>query len=93
MASYEYEALYLGNFTRLDTFNGGQNDGVVAQGAINATIGGQTFGTRGNPAFAGSTILSLNDNNSSAGVSFDHNNPNPRDTITYARDGQTYTTE
>ncbi|WP_313136337.1 Hint domain-containing protein [Paracoccus jeotgali] len=93
MASTEYQALYLGNATRMDTFNNSSDDGFVSQPAVNSVLGGKTIGTQGDPLFAQSTNLSLNDNNGGNGVSFNHGNGSPRDNITYTRAGQNYTSE
>lgn len=93
MASTEYQSLYLGNATRMDTFNNSSDDGIVGQPAVNSVLGGKTIGSQTDPLFAQSVNLSLNDNNGGSGVSFNHNNPNPKDNITYTRAGQNYTSE
>ncbi len=94
MASYTHQMLYLGNLAEMDT-----NESNSTAENVGSVLGDKTFGSIGNPLFAGSTQVTLNDNRGSdSTISFDHNQPwgfpgSARDNVTYTLDGVTRTVE
>ena len=91
MPSYTYQMIYIGDLTDMDT---NENNNTVE--GVGAVMGGQTYGSTGDPLFARSMQVTLNDNAGSGNVvSLDHyqpSNSNP-DTISYELNGQSYELE
>ncbi|WBU56067.1 Hint domain-containing protein [Paracoccus sediminicola] len=98
MASTTYQMLYLGQLADMDptettTFLGYTIPSYIAEDAAEV-LGGQSFGTPSNPLFSESTQVTLNDNDDSGRVEFNHNDGGDTlENITYERDGQPITSQ
>lgn len=96
MPTYTYQMLYLGKLADMDPDEGTWWDPQSEAEDIADVLRDRTFGDSGNPLFAQSTVVDLNDNLGNDGtISSNHNQTGSgaKDTITYTVDGQTYTAE
>jgi len=87
MANASYQMLYLGKLTEMDT---NESNNTAEQAGVNAALGGKTFGSTGDPLFASSTQVRLNDLRGNDDViKFDHQQKSayPKDTVTHNVDG------